>query len=583
MPFRNHRVLVVDDNRSVHDGICRTLASPHKPAPEPELFHEPATPKPDFQVYSAFQGTEAVQRVGEARERGTPFAVAFVDLRMPPGIDGVETATKLWQVDPDIQVVICTAYSDLTWSEMSTKLGRTDQWVILHKPFDRIELLQLAQALTEKWALTQQARAQMADLESRVARRTQELVDALDKLKREAAERARAEHEQRSLQRKVEETQRLESLGVLAGGIAHDFNNILTGVLGSASLAKLETTPGSLIDQHLDRIEKSACRAAELCEQMLAYAGKGRIAVKAVDVNALVKDTLELLHASVPRDANLSIDLEAGLPPTMADPARIRQVVMNLVINAAEALTGHPRQVTLLTRRTKLTQSDLAAMSHPGDAVPGEFVSIQVSDTGCGMSRETLRRIFDPFFTTKFTGRGLGLCAVQGIIRARGGALDVTSEIGRGSRFFVCFPTGTAEIRPAPVFPPPAPALPARPDVTILVVDDEPTVRDVAELALRRQGFRTLSAPDGAQAVALVRDTQTRIGGVLLDLTMPELDGVSTLKALRALRPDLKAVLMSGYDQSEATQRFDGLGLHGFLQKPFTIDTLRQKVAILAS
>ncbi|MGH7997666.1 MAG: ATP-binding protein, partial [Opitutaceae bacterium] len=249
----------------------------------------------------------------------------------------------------------------------------------------------------------------------------------------------------RELEKRLEQTQRLESLGVLAGGIAHDFNNILTGILCSASLARMETPAGSETAEHLRRIETSSRRAAELCEQMLAYAGKNRSAGgTAVHPNTLIDETLELLHASVPKDAELIVALEPDLPHGKGDPARVRQVLMNLVINAGEALRSPPRRISLSTRRATLAAGDLARMTHGEMAEPGAFVMVEVADTGAGIPPDQIRRIFEPFYTSKFTGRGLGLSSVLGIIHASGGALSVSSELGRGTRFTIALPVVAA-------------------------------------------------------------------------------------------------------------------------------------------
>ncbi len=586
MTLHNNRVLIVDDNRAIHEDFRKILV---RPAPdrvmeeaEAVLFDRAPESIPQFELTSAHQGTDALALAEQALAAGRPFALAFIDVRMPPGIDGVTTAARLWEIDPDVQVVICTAYADHSWGDMTSQLRHPHQWVILRKPFDNVEVLQLAHALTAKWTLIQQTKAQLAGLEQRVQARTNDLVIALDRLRREGEERAQLDEQRRQLERKMEETQRLESLGVLAGGIAHDFNNILTGVLGSASLARMECPPQPSLHRYLAQIEKSALRAAELCEQMLAYAGKGQMVVRTIDVNGLVQETLELLHASVPRDATLTVHLSPDLPRVQADPARLRQVVMNLVINAAEALSGSVRQVSLTTRTQHLQAAEISRFAHPCDAAAGSFVCIEVADTGCGMGPETLRRIFDPFFTTKFTGRGLGLCAVLGILRSRGGALDLQSDVGKGSVFRAFLPESTVE-SPAPpsaaTIPPashPSPALSA----TILVVDDEAAVRDTAAGMLRRAGYAVLLAANGRQAVELFEKSPA-VDGVLLDLTMPEMDGVATLQALRALQPHVRALLMSGFDGAEATKRFQGLKLHGFLQKPFSMDALREKIAAL--
>lgn len=386
----------------------------------------------------------------------------------------------------------------------------------------------------------------------------------------------------RDLEKRLEQAQRLESLGVLAGGIAHDFNNLLTGILCSASLARMDLTPDAPIAEHLQRIETSSQRAAELCEQMLAYAGRNRSDRRTVvQLNSLIRETLELLHASVPKDAELKVELDPGLPSSKGDPSRVRQILMNLVINASEALCDPPRRIVIATRRRVLSAADLSAMRHADNAQPGEFAVVEVADTGVGMSAEQLTRIFEPFYTSKFTGRGLGLASVLGIMGSVGGALHVTSVVGRGTTFSAAFPAVAAETEAAA--PEPAPPKPAPAHVedrgTVLVVDDEEPVRSVAAAALRRLGYTVLTSEDGPAAVQLVRTYPGSIRGVLLDVTMPGMDGAATLQELRRHRPELKAVLMSGYDEKASLRRFDDLRVGGFLQKPFSAETLSHSAA----
>jgi signal transduction histidine kinase/ActR/RegA family two-component response regulator len=404
----------------------------------------------------------------------------------------------------------------------------------------------------------------------------------LTELQREVTERERAEAERRAIERKLEETQRLESLGVLAGGVAHDFNNILTGILGCASLARMEAPRGSETERYLRRIEENSRRAAGLCEQLLTYAGKGRVHSAAVDLNQLVRESLELVHVSVPKDAELSLELAPALPCILGDPARLRQVFMNLMLNAAEALAASPRCIRLATGRRTLDAAGLAALPHPGDARPGEFVFLEVADTGSGMSAETLRRIFEPFYTTKFTGRGLGLCAVLGIMRHHGGALAVASEPGQGTTFRVYFPAAAGA---APVPREAMPAEPARPGVigaperVVLVVDDEETVRTSAAIALQRHGFSVRTASDGEQALAAAERCPAPLAGVLLDLTMPRMDGAAALAGLRKLQPQVPVVVMSGLAASDVARQVAGAPGVRRLQKPFTMEELLQVVA----
>lgn len=572
------KILIVDDNQSVFEAFQKILVSsapdPRLAAMEEALFGNVAvTPAATFRLTYAAQGMEAIEKLEAEKRSGSSFAVAFVDVRMPPGIDGIETAQRLWAVDSDLEIVICSAYSDYSWSDMARKLGRPDRWVILKKPFDNIEVLQLAHALTEKWMLRQQTRAQVEALEAGVAARTAELKAALVKLKHESAERERFEEERRMIERKLEETQRLEGLGMLAGGVAHDFNNILTGILASASLAGMDVPPGTEVSQHLKRIEENSLRAAGLCQQLLVYAGKGQVSASALDLNVLLNETLQLLHASVPKDAELTLDLAATLPAIAGDAARLRQVFMNLVLNAAEALNGGERKIRLSTATASLNDAALEKTAFRGEAKAGEFVTVEVADTGSGMTPDTLNRIFEPFFTTKFTGRGLGLCAVLGIVRGHGGAMHVDSEYGRGTTFRVYLPVAT--VPGAILVEKAAPAAP-KGKGRVLVVDDEDAVRLVAAAAIKRQGFEAMVACDGTEAVELMERDTNVLAGVLLDMTMPKMDGLTTLVALRKIQPKLPVVLMSGHDQGDVARKLEGHADVMLLQKPFTVDELQR-------
>ncbi len=579
---RNNRLLIVDDNQSIHDDFRKVLGAGATEeaitAAEELLFGatEPATP--DFALTAASQGEEAVELTREAVAAGLPFAVAFLDIRMPPGIDGIETARRLWAIDPELQVVICSAYTDYSWTDMMAQLGAPERWVLLKKPFENIEVLQLAASLVEKRSLQQLATARRADLEASVAERTEKLQSTLAQLEQEAAERLRAEEERSALERKFEQAQRLESLGVLAGGLAHDFNNILTGILGRASLAREHVAPQSEIERHLHAIELCSRRAADLCEQMLAYAGRGRVVVREFDVNQLVEEMGGLVGATVPRDAEFRIELDPAAPIVRGDPARLRQVVMNLLINGAEALGPEPRRLHLATHVRRLGAPEIAQLAFGGNAEPGRFVIIQVSDTGSGMSPDTVQRIFEPFFSTKFEGRGLGLCAVHGIVRSHGGALDVASAPGCGSTFRVYLPLAdAAPARVAPPAPPPREKAAGR----LLVVDDEECVRVVVASALSRCGYNIVTADDGMQGLEIFRQDPAAIDGVVLDLTMPRMGGLAAIAAMRQLRPRLPAVLISGHNQEQRSDGFADADVTLTLQKPFEVGQLCASVAAM--
>ncbi|MCE9608733.1 MAG: response regulator [Chthoniobacter sp.] len=372
-----------------------------------------------------------------------------------------------------------------------------------------------------------------------------------------------AEEQRKLAEGKMQETQRLESIGVLAGGVAHDFNNLLTGVIGNTSLALNDLPKSSPLYPCLEQIEEAAQRAAELCRQMLAYAGKGQFVVQNVELSGLVRETTQLLESSIAKGVILQMDLATDLPAVRADITQLRQVVMNLVLNASEAIIGGGT----VRVATGLRLADSAEPAVP-DLPVGDYVFLEVLDTGRGMTPETLAKIFDPFFTTKFTGRGLGLAAVQGIIRGHHGCLNVSSTPDHGTTFQVFLPcVGARPHRPRTA---PTDAAGWRGSGTVLVVDDEAVMRVVAGRMLEKMGFRVVFAEDGLQAVERFRAECDSIRAVLLDLTMPHLDGAGTFRELRQLRPEVPVLLMSGYNEQEAIRGFLGLGLAGFLQKPFT-------------
>jgi PAS domain S-box-containing protein len=394
---------------------------------------------------------------------------------------------------------------------------------------------------------------------------------------RDITERKRAEDEKQLLEHKFQETQKLESLGVLAGGIAHDFNNLLTGILGNASLARLELVPESPLHSYLEQIEISSQRAADLCKQMLAYSGKGRFVIQRIDLSALVQETLHLLQLSISKKAVLKLQLTEPLSAVMADATQLRQIIMNLVMNASDAIGEKSGLITISTSTMRADRQYLGDLVGAPDLAPGEYVILEVTDNGCGMSAETRAKIFEPFFTTKFTGRGLGLAAVLGIVRGHKGALKVYSELGRGSTFRLLLPAAGAATADTKVDH--RPILHWRGHGTVLVIDDEDSVRMVASKMLRTLGFEVLTATDGEQGLRVYRAHSDGIAAVLLDLTMPRMDGEETFRELRRIRGEACVILMSGFNEQEAAARFVGKGLAGFLQKPFTPDELRERLA----
>jgi len=388
-------------------------------------------------------------------------------------------------------------------------------------------------------------------------------------------QRRRVEGERLAMERQILHSQKLESLGVLAGGIAHDFNNLLTAVMGHLNLAQVKLDPGSPSAPHLAAIEQIVGRASDLTRQMLAYSGKGRFVVKNHDVNQVIREMAHLLEVSITKKATLALELAEQLPPIEADAAQIQQVVLNLVTNASDAIGEAGGSIRIRTSVRDLAAPDLEGV-HQGSAMaPGPHVCLEVEDTGCGMEPAILARIFDPFFTTKETGHGLGLSAIQGILRGHRAGLTIRSETGRGTTFHVFFPVAEGSAAPSAA-PSEAQSGPLR--GTVLLVDDEEIITMAIAAMLETLGLQVLVAHDGVEALETFRRDPGRVDLVLMDLTMPRMDGRETFDVLHAEAPDLPVILSSGYDERESVLEFTGKGLAGFLQKPYTIRALAQAI-----
>ncbi len=396
----------------------------------------------------------------------------------------------------------------------------------------------------------------------------------------DVTERRRMEEEQIALERHMFHTQKLESLGVLAGGVAHDFNNLLMAILGNLEIAVRELAEGTAARESVEHAEQAAHRASDLTRQLLAYSGKGKFIVRDIRLTDVVRECAQLLRSSIPHTIEFDLRLDASVPPIKADPGQIDQVVMNLVTNAAEAIGAGPGTISLSTGTSDLTAEELRGSRLEPVPPAGRFVWIEAIDTGHGMDAETARRMFEPFFTTKFTGRGLGMSAVLGILRGHHGAVFVDTAVGAGTRIRVVFPAVEEPVQAlTPTQVRHASDRPLGHAGTILVVDDEEMVREVAARLVRSLGFDVATAVDGADAVRIVAEQPTAIVCVLLDLSMPRMDGTLAFGRLRALRPDLRIVLSSGYDEQATVQHLISQGLAGFLQKPYTLAALRETLA----
>jgi signal transduction histidine kinase len=487
-----------------------------------------------------------------------------MDVRMPPGWDGIETTAHIWGIAPDTQIVICTAYSDYSWDDMIIRLGISDRLVILKKPFDNVEVIQLAHALTEKWRLGQEARLKMEQMEGMVAARTRELQTANEQLKSEMAERARTEEALR-------QSQKMEALGKLAGGIAHDFNNLLTVIRGYVDclLTEGQQPPDTL--EALREIDQATERATKLTSQILMFSRKKRMQPQVLDLNEVITRLDSLLRRLL--GENIVMQFHGSPAPLMvhADPIMMEQVLLNLVTNARDAM---PQGGTLTITLNAVEINEAHVRTNPKSR-PGRFVCISVADNGGGIAPAVMPYLFDPFFTTKEPGKGtgLGLATVYGIVEQHQGWIEVGNEPGQGAKFSVFIPVSTFKPE-LPVESRPKVKIPGGSE-TILLVEDEPVVHRLARNLLQRQGYRVYDASNGQEALAVWQEHAAEIALLLTDMVMPgELSGRKLAQTLQAQKSSLKVIYTTGYS-------LDALNMDcpleegvNFIPKPYALENL---------
>ena len=579
----NRRLLVIDDNPAIHDDFRKILGPADDrlahalEAAESRVFGEAPEPSREwsFQIDFAFQGREGLEKVRAAVAAGAPYAVAFEDVRIPPGWDGIETITHIWSEFPDLQIVICTAYSDYSWDEIARAVGSNDQVLVLKKPFDNVEVLQMAHALAKKWQLTQIAHRHMAELDALVHQRTAELRTANAQLVNEMAERAAAEDALR-------QAHKMEAVGRLAAGVAHDFNNMLTVILGYASILQTRQPPlDADSTTSLHRVEQAAERSTALTRQLLAYSRKQTLQRRPLALNELVEQTVGLLRRVIGENIAVELHLAPSLPQIFADASSIDQVIMNLALNARDAMPDGGQ----LTLTTTAFEIDAATRAQHPDAQPGAHVCLTVRDSGHGMDAATVSRIFDPFFTTKEPGKGtgMGMATVHGVVKQHHGWIDVESAPGRGTLFRVVFPVSAGKIDDPCESP--QTAVSAAPSAinghrTILVVEDEELVRQFVDEALSALGYRVLPAANGREALEIWATRRDDIDLLLTDMVMPEsISGRQLARTLVGEKPALKVIFTSGYSAESMGPDSEQPNGHAFLAKPFLTDRLAQVVA----
>lgn len=498
-------------------------------------------------------GTDArIQVAGTLREYRdlvavNPPDIALMDINLPDG-RAFEFLTQPPEDGP-FPVLIMTSYGNEQVAVEAMKAGAMDYIVKSPEAFTAISRT-LSHALRE-WRLMQ--------------------------------ERKRAEQDKIELERRLLHSQKLESIGVLAGGLAHDFNNLLMAVLGNLELALEYISPVSASRSCIENAVRASKRAADLTQQMLAYSGKGRFVIREVNLSELVEGNIHMFRATVSKNITLNLQLKKDISLIVADVGQLQQVVMNLITNASEAIGEMNGVLTLLTGVEAYDEVYLQQSRIEEKALAGRFVYLEISDTGCGMDEKTLSLMFDPFFTTKFTGRGLGMAAVFGIVRGHKGAIFVNSEVGKGTTVRVLFPA--AEMEQVAVEPAGAPTADRQVrheanniSGTILVVDDEEPVRNLCKAMVEHFGYRVITAVDGEDALEVFQEHADEIVCVILDLTMPRMDGIAAYRELRRICPDLKVILSSGFNRQEATQRFTDQSLAGFIRKPYGLKVLQNEL-----
>jgi two-component system NtrC family sensor kinase len=572
----HRRILVIDDNEAIHQDFAKVLqpaaGTTAKAVDEAEamLFGDaaPAATHASFEVDFAQQGAAGLELVRRAIQEQRPYALAFVDGRMPPGWDGIETIAKIWAEYSDLQVVLCTAYSDYSLPEILNRLGLCDRLVILKKPFDNIEVLQLAHALTEKWLLLQQARERTSELERRVAERTGELQAANQQLRNEIEERQRAEQNFR-------QAQKMEAIGQLAGGVAHDFNNMLTVIRGYAQCLLANPGLDHAVRGPMQQIDGAAERAANLTRQLLAFSRKQVLQPEALQLPEVIGQIGKMLRRILGEDIALEIQAPAEHAGVMADRAMLEQVLLNLVVNARDAM---PRggQLRIDTCTKEFTAEAVAA--NPRARI-GKFVCLAVTDSGCGIPPEILPRIFEPFFTTKAAGKGtgLGLATVYGVVKQHEGWIEVESTVNQGTTFKIYFPAIAAPVSESPQTAV-APAASGGRE-SILLVEDEPSLRKLTRTVLQRYGYRVITAVSGTDALKIWPEHAAEIDLLFTDMVMPDgISGFELARRLMAQKTGLKVIYSTGYslemaDRDAALQPSDH-----FLSKPYTPEKLAAAV-----
>jgi len=537
---RNRRILIIDDNPAIHKDFRKSLAPRTSLVDledaESAFFGEPRESREDdfnCEIDSAHQGEEGLKKVVEAIQANVPYALAFVDMRMPPGWDGLTTIEHLWQVAPDLQIVICSAYSDHSWADICKRLGSSDRLLILKKPFDSSEVCQLAVSLTEKWNLAIHAKLKRDDLARLVDEQTAEL-------------------KQKDIE--LRQKHKLEAIGSLAGGVAHEFNNLLQAIRGYACFARDALPVDGQPYEDLGHVVDASDRASGIVSQLLSFSRRTPAQKEMRPANDIVTTTLAMFKPLRPGSIEIEVTLGDESITVFADTDLISQALLNLCINARDAMpTGGRLQVSLQQQSVRDRRDREISVYEPL-LVPGEYAVISVSDNGCGIADDVKDRIFEPFYTTKEVGKGtgMGLAIVYGALREHGGMVTVESVIGIGSTFRIFLPVKTQNARIEVSTSVSDVERSAHGHETVLFAEDDVLVRDVSVRLLRQAGYSVIEAIDGQDAIDKFQKHANSIHLVIMDVVMPKLSGYEAAIRIQSIRPEAKIVFCSGYDP-EAT------------------------------
>jgi len=530
----------------------------------------PGSSQPAFELTLCHNTPEALEQIRLSLERKSPYAVVFLDVRMSPGPDGVYAAQEIRKMDPDVQIVLVTAYSDVNLSEVAARIPPLDKLLYVQKPFHPRELRHLALALASKWQAERAARTTREELEALVLGRTAELLEKNRQLEKEIAERARVQESLVDSQKHLARSRKMEALGQLASGVAHDFNDLLQVILGYNQMAISYLPRDHESAELLNETRKTVEQAATLTRLLLAFSRSQFLQARDIRLNLALPDLLKTARTAMGDKVRLEIHAAENVRPIHADPDQLALVLGNLCENSVQAM---PEGGTI---RIDVRDADIPRNLHH-ELVPvgrDKGVLLRVEDTGCGMDKHILDHVFEPFFTTwdKSGGTGLGLSAVYGIVKQHGGAINVTSLPGKGTVFEIYFPASEGAATPSP-----ATRLPANTRggaETILLAEDDKIIIEMAKSILERAGYTVLTAMDGEEALEVFHAHKDEIALIILDVVMPKIGGQDASEKIHALRGGIPILFTSGYSASALDLLSAPEGCVRFLAKPYNLEDL---------